>query len=467
LILRSKPVVGARKENFMIAGTPKPAVWSPPCDADIRDILIQRIDLERQGVGMVVGVIDRQGRRIVAHGALGQGDTRPLDGDTVFEIGSITKVFTSLLLTGMAERGEVDLSDLVAKHLPPSVRMPERGGEQITLAHLATHTSGLPRWPSDISPGDLSPKDWMNPYADYTVHQLYAFLSRYTLRRDIGADHLYSNLGVGLLGHVLALRAGASYEALVRERITGPLGMTSTAIELSPELNARFAMGHDQERRPVAPWRMPTFAGAGALRSTANDLLKFLAGELGYVDTSLRPAMAAQLGPRGRSSGDYIQGLGWRIEPDAVGETIWHGGATGGYRCFMLFDRNRRVGVVVLTNSASTRNDDIGFHVLSGRPLQPPPLERATIRLGADVLERYVGQYEISPRLNLFVTREDERLFAQVTGQWRFEVFPESLADFFWKVVDAQVTFESDLRGCVTGLVFRQNGRDLRAVRIG
>ena len=244
---------------------------NPPVlsDADIRKILVERIDTQRQSVGLVAGVIEPTGRRVVAYGNLAKGDSRPLNGDTIFEIGSITKVFTSLLLADAIERHEVVLTDPIARLLPPQVKVPERGGRLITLQDLSTHTSGLPRLPTN-----MNPKDPSNPYADYSVDQLYQFLSSVQLTRDIGAQYEYSNLGGGLLGHVLARRAGMDYEALVQSRITGPLGMTSTSITLSPEMKARLAPGHTQLLQPAPNWDLATLAGAGALRSTANDLLK-------------------------------------------------------------------------------------------------------------------------------------------------------------------------------------------------
>jgi CubicO group peptidase (beta-lactamase class C family) len=442
------------------------AVWRIPSDAAIRDLLVERIDRERHGPGVVVGVIDEDGRRVVAYGALAEGDPRTLDGETVFEIGSITKVFTCLVLADMAQRGEVGLDDPAEKHLPVGVTVPERGGKQITLVDLATHTAGLPRWPDDIAPGELSPRDWSNPYADYTTEQLHAFLSGHRLRHDIGAAHAYSNLGMGLLGRALAHRAGLDFETLVHERITGPVGMNDTAIALTSDQQGRFAVGHDQARRPVAAWEMPTFAGAGALRSTADDMLTFLAAELGFIETPLRSAMAAQLEPRRASDAGYIQTLGWRIDPDPAGEIVWHGGATGGFRCFVLFDAERRAGVVMLTNSASERNDDIPFHLLRGRPLKPPPPERVAIVLDAEALDSLVGRYRFSPTRFILVTREGDRLFAQLTGQWRFEVYPESPTTFFWLIAEARMTFAIDPGGRVTGLVFSQNGRDIAATRV-
>lgn len=209
-----------------------------PSDAEIHKILVDRLGAGDHGVGIVVGVIDAGGRRVVAYGSLAKGDRRRLDGNTVFEIGSMTKVFTSLLLMDMARRGEVAVTDPVSKYLPAGVKMPERNHRQITLADLSTQSSGLPRMPSNFHP-----KDPGNPYADYTVQQMYDFLSGYTLTRDIGSQYEYSNLGVGLLGHALSLRAGMSYEALVRSRICEPLGMKDTRITLTPSMKARLAVG--------------------------------------------------------------------------------------------------------------------------------------------------------------------------------------------------------------------------------
>jgi D-alanyl-D-alanine-carboxypeptidase/D-alanyl-D-alanine-endopeptidase len=337
-------------------------------DDDIRKILIQRVqelqkgDERRQSVGIVVGVIDPQGRRVVAHGALNQGDARPFDGDTVFEIGSVTKAFTSLLLADMAQRGEVALTDPVSRYLPAGVKLPERGGRSIQLQDLATHTSGLPRLPPN-----LRPKDAANPYADYTVPHLYEFLSRYSLKRDIGSRYEYSNLGGGLLGHVLSCRAGMDYEALVRARITGPLQMNSTAIALSGEMKARLAVGHGARLKPVANWDLPTLAGAGALRSTANDLLSFIAANLGYTNSPLAPSMIAMLAIRRPTGVPAVEvALGWHILTRFGDDIIWHDGGTGGYRSFVGYNPNARTGVVVLSNAQATV-DDIGCHLLDDR----------------------------------------------------------------------------------------------------
>lgn len=348
------------------------ALAQAPSDAEIRKILAGRVWSEKLGIGIVVGVIDGNGRRVVAFGSLAKDDNRRLDGDTVFEIGSITKEFTSLLLTDMARRGEVALTDPVSKYLPEGVTIPERNNRMITLADLSTHSSGLPRMPSNFKP-----KDSTNPYADYTVQQLYDFLSAHTLTRDIGSQYEYSNLGAGLLGHALSLRAGMSYEALLRSRIIDSLGMTNTRITLTPEMKARLAVGHKETARtsenpygltPVPNWDVPTLSGAGALRSTANDMLTFLAANLGYIKTPLAQAMADQISIRRPSNGsDFEVGYGWRMQSKHGSTIIWHGGATGGYRCYIGFDPDARVGIIVLSNVLMPLVDDIGPHLLNAK----------------------------------------------------------------------------------------------------
>jgi serine-type D-Ala-D-Ala carboxypeptidase/endopeptidase len=450
-----------------LAAAPPPSDSPFPPDSEINKILVERIDTFHQGVGIVVGIIEPKGRRVVAYGALDSGDKRPLDGNTVFEIGSITKVFTSLLLSDMVQRAQVALTDPISKYLPPEVKVPERGGRLITLEDLSTHTSGLPRLPSN-----MAPKDPANPYADYSVDQLYQFLSSYTLPRDIGSQFEYSNLGGGLLGHLLARRAGTDYESLVRSRITEPLGMSNTRITLSPDMKARLAVGHNDKLAAVENWDLPTLPGAGALRSTANDLLDFLAANLAYKESSLNSAMAAMLRFRRPAGPPGLEiALGWLVAIREGNEIIWHNGGTGGYRSFIGYDLKARIGVVVLSNTETPAGvDDIGMHLLDARvPLMKPPVppkEHKEITVDPKLFDGYVGRYQLAPNFIITVTRQEGHLFAQATGQPKFEVFPETDRDYFLKVVAAQVTFETDGEGRATQIVLHQNGVNAPAKRI-
>ncbi len=436
-----------------------------PSDAEIRQILADRVGSANLGIGMIAGVIDANGRRVVAYGSLAKNDPRRLGGDTVFEIGSMTKVFTSLILMDMVRRGEVALTDPVSKFLPPGVKVPERNGRQITLADLSTQSSGLPRMPSNFHPADTS-----NPYADYSVQQMYDFLSGYQLTRDIGSQYEYSNLGVGLLGHALALRAGMSYEALVRSRVCEPLGMAETRITLTPEMKARLAAGHNESLTAVPNWDLPTFAGAGALRSTANDMLTFLAANLGYVKTPLAQDMADEVSIR-RPAGPGMEiAYAWHVQTKDGSSIIWHNGGTGGYRTYMGYDPKARTGVVVLANISTAEGpDDIGRHLLNASyPLAKvaPPVEHKEITLDHQVFDRYAGTYQLDTYTLMTVSRDGDHFYSQLTGQPKVEMFAENDHDFFLKVVDAQFHFDVDAQGAATQVTLHQGGRDMPAKRL-
>jgi CubicO group peptidase (beta-lactamase class C family) len=441
-------------------------------DDEIRKILVKRIDQQKQAVGIVVGVIEPNGRRVVAYGNLANGDPRALDGDTIFEMGSATKVFTSLLLADMVNRKEVTLDDPAAKYLPENVKMPERNGRSITLHDLSTHTSGLPRLPSN-----LKPKDPRNPYADYSVDDLYQFLSSYTLPRDPGFELEYSNLGAGLLGHLLAYRAGTDYESSIKIRVTEPLSMPDTGITLSSSMQQRMATGHNPRLAPAANWDLPTLAGAGALCSSANDMLTFLEAFLGYKESPLAPAMKAMFEVR-RTLGKANIGLGWFIFPTDGREIANHDGGTGGFCSWIGYDPKQRIGVVVLSNAFTPSGVvDIGLHLLDPKfplanPEPPrPPTQHTEIRIDPKLLDNYTGRYQLTPNLIFEVTRDGDRLFAQGFGQVngeaiglpKFELFAEGEKNFFAKVADNQITFETGPDGRATSFILHKAGRDMPA----
>jgi serine-type D-Ala-D-Ala carboxypeptidase/endopeptidase len=442
-----------------------------PGTGEIREILVKRIDQQKQAAGIVVGVIEPDGRRVVAYGNLANGDPRTLDGDTIFEIGSITKVFTSLLLADMVSRKEVTLDDPAAKYLPETVKMPERSGKSITLLDLSTHSSGLPPLPNN-----LKLKDPRNPYADdYSVNDLYQFLSGYTLPRDPGSEFEYSNLGAGLLGHLLGCRAGTDYESLIQGRITRPLNMPDTGMTLS-SMERRMATGHNAMLAPVANSYLPTpLAGAGALRSSANDMLTFLEAFLGYKESPLAPAMKAMLEVR-RPAGQTRIGLGWLIYSTDGREIAWHNGGTVGFRSFVGYDPKERIGVVVLSNAFTPSGvDDIGLHLLNPKlPLAnpEPPKQPTEIHIDPKLLDHYAGRYQVTPNLILEITRDGDRLFAQAfvqlphnrsgdsTAAPKFELFAEGEKNFFARVTDKQIAFETGSEGRATSLILYSAGRE-------
>jgi len=435
----------------------RPARAQDPIPAAVRANLKARLDAG-SWPGLVVGVVDRSGNHYYTLGVTALGTGTPIKPSSEFEIGSISKVFTSLALADMVVRGQVSLDDPIQAYLPEGVKAPERDGKPITLRLLAGQRSGLPRMP-----GNFAPKDPSNPYADYDTTRMYAFLSGYALPRDPGAQYEYSNFGVGLLGTLLARKDGGSWEALVRRRVLEPLGMSTTMVQLTPDARARLALGH-ADGRPVANWDLDALAGAGALRSSAEDMARFVAAAMGLRRTPLDSAFRLSEAPQFDAGSPTMRiGLGWHILTRPGMQIVWHNGGTGGYRSFAGFDPKRQLGVVVLANS-TVGVDDIGFHLIDSTMALVVP--RVAITLPADSLERYTGRYQLGPGFVIAVTREGSQLSLQATGQPVFQLFASARDEFFLRGVDAQISFERDAEQKVVALVLHQGGGHQRAPRV-
>ncbi|WP_422987282.1 serine hydrolase domain-containing protein [Undibacterium sp. Ji50W] len=325
-------------------------------DADIMNILKQRIDTDRKGVGIVVGIVDEKGSRVISYGYANLAERRPVDADTLFEIGSITNAFTGVAMMDMAEKSEIRLKDPLATYLPGSVRVPNYDEKKITLADLSSHRSGLPAMPTN------SGND--NPYAGFTANKAYEFLSSYDMKYDVGTRFAYSSFGNGLLGLALSQRAGTDYETLIKSRVSTPLGMTATAVNLNADMQKRMATGYSSKVQfSVAPaWNFTSFEGAGGLHSSANDMLKFLAANMDKTKTALNGTM---------------QKLQLQFEPGNRLLLVWGGynnkfdssilgleGKTGGYSSYIAFDKKAGKGVVILSN-ADVSVSDIGNKIIN------------------------------------------------------------------------------------------------------
>ena len=434
-------------------------------DDQVREILKYRVDSQQQAIGIVVGMIGPSGRRVISYGHF-DTEKQVNDRDVIFPLGAITEVFTALLLADMDQKHEVALNDPLSKYLPKTVRIPEHG-RAITLQDLAQHTTGLPKGPSN-----LNPKEPSNPYADYTVNDLYQYVSKFHLTRDVGAEWEYSSLGPALLAQALSLRSHLSYEQLVRARIAVPLGMKSTATTLTPEMLSRLAVGHDAQMTAVPDWKFQALAGSGALHSTAGDLLTFLSASLGYSKSTLSPAMAAMVKGRQRTTWSELENaLGWQISFLGGREIVRKDGTTVGYgnvghSTFIGYSPDSRVGVVVLSNSATLMGiEDIALHLLDQRyPLKGRALPEVAV--DPNLAARYVGSYQLSPNAVITITSEKDHFYAQLTSQPRFPIFAQSDHIYFYRVFDAQLTFETDKEGHCYAVILHYNGRHQTAPRI-
>jgi CubicO group peptidase (beta-lactamase class C family) len=397
---------------FMICGAafaqapaaPTAADWEIPSSDQVRAVLAERLTIP--GASMVIGVIEPAGRRVITLGRSHLPDGRPLDGDTLFMIGSVTKTFTTLLLADAVRRGESTLDDPAGGYLRAGVSLRERG-RPITLRDLATHVSGLPSMP-----GNFDLKANPDPISAYSPRDLDRFLRDFEPTRAPGEKWEYSNLGVALLGRLLAQRAHTSYERLLRERVLEPLGLHSTAITLSRTQAARVAPGLDRYGEPATVWEMKTLQASGSLRSSANDLLEYLAGMLGYRKTPLRAAIELQLAER--SPARKTQALGWGSGMFDGHEIFVHDGGKSGYRSLLAFDPARRRGVVLLVNARTDeRLGPLALWLLNGKslpPARPPLAKRSRVSVDRRTLASYEGRYRFEDGRALAIVRQGDRL---------------------------------------------------------
>jgi D-alanyl-D-alanine-carboxypeptidase/D-alanyl-D-alanine-endopeptidase len=366
----------------VVCGTPIAAAEQKPVTdvyADAIESLLQE-KFAQGNSGMVIGLLDVHGSRVFSAGKLDNGSGREVDGDTIFELGSVTKVFTALLLLDAVRRGEMKLDDPVARYLPEGTKVPAFRGKEITLLNLAAQDSGLPWHPDDLDrilnqdPKKPSLQEFRQAAEAYTVEDLYAFLSKHELTRQPGAAFQYSNVGMSLLGHAIERRAGADYESLVVDRICQPLKMHSTRITLSPAQKVRLATGHWMDGKPSEHVNFRVQAPAGSLLSTANDMLKFLNANLGlFKRTDLTPLFRQQHAVRHTGSPQFgSSAMPWydgRIYYPPGTIFLGHGGGGFGNLAFVGFNKLNRRGVVVLTNQMNVNPNGIGWTILQGMPL--------------------------------------------------------------------------------------------------
>jgi CubicO group peptidase (beta-lactamase class C family) len=319
-------------------------VAAVPSESDVIKILRQRVD-EKRTVGMAAAVVTGRSRRTVCYGAERLGSDRKVSDETLFEIGSITKVFTALLLVNLARDGRLAIDDPAAKHLPSDFKLPERDGRAITLADLATHTAGLPRMPAMKG----SPLEAMKLY---TVAEMQAWLAAFQLPRTPGSAWEYSNLGYALLGLALAHRTDRPFDELLKREILGPLALANTFLTLPPSAAARLAEGHDGKLNPLPPFEAGVFGPAGGVRSTIKDLALFVSAVMPGSGSSLEPSaqrLLQTLRPAPAAGGQ--QALGWEVLAAREGDYVSKDGVTAGQCATAVYDPAKRTGVVVLSNT--------------------------------------------------------------------------------------------------------------------
>ena len=319
------------------------------------DSLTRAFFAQNKAIGLSVGLLRNDSLFVFGYGETAESNKTPPTADNLFEIGSISKTFTATLLADLVQRGKLNLTDPVNRYLPDSIPALQKDGRSITLLTLSNHTSGLPRLPGNLN----LIANPINPYKSYGRATLFAFLKQVELATPPSQTLAYSNLGVGLLGTILEIKTRQSYETMLRERVTRPLGMTRTVLTISDKEKSLFVQGHDSERNPASSWEFQSLAGAGAIRSTVNDLIIYLKAQLGAAPKSLGKAMQLTHQTTFSEKGRQI-GLGWFSDEQGW---FYHNGGTGGFTSFAGFSRQNKMALVVLSN-ASVRVDALSQQLI-------------------------------------------------------------------------------------------------------
>jgi CubicO group peptidase (beta-lactamase class C family) len=427
---------------------------------DIRSLARPVVEGE-VAVGFVVGTLSEGEDWVGGFGETRLGSQEAPGAQTLYEIGSITKVFTGVLLAGAVLRGEVNLEDPVNRFLPPEAQIPDHASGPVRLWHLTTHTSGLPRMPGNFKPANAA-----DPYVDYSEADLFAALPKVKTLSPPGEKYAYSNLGGGLLGVVLARATGQPYGELLRKRILDPLELRDTRMALDDGQRARLAPPYDADRRPASEWHFDVLAPAGALRSSADDLLRFARAVLDPPKSELGDALRKSREELFVSADGKINiAFGWHKFPNE--SVISHDGRTLGYAASLTLDLEHNEALVFLTNSPGREVGVLAAQALDfmlEKEIRPNPI-RVELHLSDKVLDRYVGTYRFGAFQELTLSRREGGLLAQMTFQGAAHIYASGEEEFFYRAVDARIIFDLDKNGRPTGLALHQNGQILRAQR--
>ncbi|MGE9296152.1 MAG: serine hydrolase [Puniceicoccales bacterium] len=388
---------------------------------------------------IIVGVTSLSGERFFTAGKVSADNPREPKPDDVFEIGGVTNVFTAAAAASMVVDRQITWLQPVNAYLPDYVAVPSFGHLPLQLVHLVTHTSGLPNIPPN-----LQPEDEKDPMAGYTFDHLYVLISVYGLKIPPGEVYQYSTMGYGLLGHVLTLRANQTYDELIQTRVARPLALKETTAVLNPDT---VVPGH-QGLETVPNWHWGNgIVGGGGLYSSARDLLRFVGAQMQMMKLEKddqRALLSTQNAYKQTSMPSTMVGYGWHITRKDLGAVYWQNGKTGGYAAYVGFNPSRRTGCVILTNSA-VPIDELGFYVLDPEnfPLPEPP---PTGIRPARTLEQYLGVYQVGPDVQLIITRDGGKLYAEISGEPKYRIYPMGKDEFAYATGNVRIFFKTGPR---------------------
>ena len=434
--------------------SPAPGVDNSALQATL-DTLVDR-EIHR---GIVVAIVSETGTRYLQAGDYREGDERPINDKTVIELGATGELFTALLALDLVQSGELDLDQPIQEILAKRVSLKGPNAAAITLRHLLSNTAGLPNIPDN-----LEPKNPFNPFADYSPKDLYNFLNSFELESPPGNSFSHSTLSEGLAGHLLELAMGSTYDNLLKSRIKDSLGFKYTGIRLDEIQRYRLARGHSGiEQMKLID--MPSLPGVANVRSSAMDLAVLLQIALGIREHNLKQHFVRLEEPEAiEMPHEGGNSIAWIITATEDGTLFWLNGISVGHASFMGYNREQKVGAVVLTNSASSVAQ-IGLHILVPSLNSLPDLP-AVMPLSIEALERYVGVYAFDKDKLMIITRISDRLYASELEKPRHRIYAETGERFHYPKLDAVIDFENDASARDPVLILRKGDIVRRAKKV-
>ena len=453
-------MIGGAAEAATVAAT------APRTDAELQAIVGKRLHGDRTGACFAVALIDRKNVHRTYVCADGKDPAPRINANTAFEIGSVSKPMMATLLAGLIREGKASLDDPLSAYLPKDSAVPTFEGKPILLRHIVTHTSGLPAIPAGID------YDLQNPYSKLDEAALLKALSTTSLAQQPGAKFEYSNFAAMLLSYAVARRAGSDFETLLDTRVFAPLGMDSSYINRKPDA-VKAAVGHTPDAKVTPAWTFPTdFAGVGGVRSTLDDMVRYVQGQFGGAPTPLDADFRLTPAPVANDAKAPIA-MHWMLAPLNGRTFLAHEGGTGGFSSFVAFDPERKSGVVILSDTALHARGglgSLGLHLLDakvplGKPDTGESATKPTLALSADELKAYAGEYPLMPNFVLTVRAEADTLTAQATGQGAFPLAATAKDVFEAPAFGIVIRFQRDAAGKVVALKLEQGGHTLDGTR--
>mgnify|MGYP001815428281 FL=1 len=416
--------------------------WAYAAEPDMQGWIDEQVG---SGAALAVSIAHRKDGEVTYYGGgvVAPGSDQVPDENSQYEIGSITKSFTHLLLAELVEMDRVGYDTTIGDLLGADFELRNAAVGDITLLQLATHRSGLPRMP-----GDFAPTNPLDPYQGYDSEALLRSLATTRDKQPLGTYYSYSNFGVGILGYLLGQVHGGGYAEALTELVLDPLGMSHTSFERAENSVTAFSGG-----QAVSDWTIDGMAGAGALRSTTGDLMKFVRVQLGEAENPFAHDLADDREVIGEAGGFDITRV-WHVGNTPDGKIFWHNGGTGGFHSFVGFKPASNEAVAIIasgdTDPTASGLTWLGF----AGPRRPD----------GDIDPSILGQYDLNPNFGIGVYEVNGTLVAQASGQMPLGIYEVEPDWYALGAADASLHFlrEGDE---VVAVELAQNGMLQRAAR--